>query len=196
MQAEHPTCPKCGYDLYDIPEVRCPECGFGFDRAALRDIQSTVEWQRLAVAQAISVRASLATASGLPLLLVRLDVYPITRLLLSALVFSVAVYYAAKQSGQVSSLASVPGLLQAVVGVFCFLVAVMTLRHALAWPAHCVGLLVLILAWLIRLREWPQIAEPIERERTEFQRAVARSGVCAHALLGVATVPLAIARCL
>ncbi|MCC7292554.1 MAG: hypothetical protein IT449_10890 [Phycisphaerales bacterium] len=31
-------CPQCGYDLRGIPEERCPECGFGFDVPALRDL--------------------------------------------------------------------------------------------------------------------------------------------------------------
>jgi hypothetical protein len=31
-------CPECAYDLRGIPEGRCPECGFGFERAAVRSI--------------------------------------------------------------------------------------------------------------------------------------------------------------
>lgn len=29
-------CPQCGYNLRGIPENRCPECGFGYDRGAIR----------------------------------------------------------------------------------------------------------------------------------------------------------------
>ncbi|HNQ24134.1 MAG TPA: hypothetical protein PKK06_13690 [Phycisphaerae bacterium] len=31
-------CPRCGYDLRGIPARRCPECGFGYDRAGLRQL--------------------------------------------------------------------------------------------------------------------------------------------------------------
>ena len=29
-------CPNCGYNLRGIPEDRCPECGHGYDRGAVR----------------------------------------------------------------------------------------------------------------------------------------------------------------
>ncbi|RJP30489.1 MAG: hypothetical protein C4547_16700 [Phycisphaerales bacterium] len=32
---QHLNCPRCGYDLFGIPESRCPECGLGFDRRSL-----------------------------------------------------------------------------------------------------------------------------------------------------------------
>jgi hypothetical protein len=31
-------CPNCGYDLRDIPEQRCPECGFGYDHAGIKAV--------------------------------------------------------------------------------------------------------------------------------------------------------------
>lgn len=31
-------CPSCGYNLYGIPEVRCPECGFRYDLRAVRSL--------------------------------------------------------------------------------------------------------------------------------------------------------------
>lgn len=33
--AVHYFCPMCGYDLHGIPEHRCPECGYGYDRTAI-----------------------------------------------------------------------------------------------------------------------------------------------------------------
>ncbi|MCP4251012.1 MAG: hypothetical protein GY778_28575 [bacterium] len=39
-------CPQCGYNLRGIPEDRCPECGFGYDRAAIRSIASAENWER------------------------------------------------------------------------------------------------------------------------------------------------------
>ena len=39
MAAEEDVfCPRCAYNLHGIPEHRCPECGFGFDRPAVRDL--------------------------------------------------------------------------------------------------------------------------------------------------------------
>ncbi len=44
--AEHLTCPQCGYCLLGIPESRCPECGFGFDRRALVSISLSARGAR------------------------------------------------------------------------------------------------------------------------------------------------------
>ena len=35
---EEVFCPQCGYNLFGIPERRCPECGFGFDREAVQSL--------------------------------------------------------------------------------------------------------------------------------------------------------------
>lgn len=32
-------CPKCGYNLHGLTENRCPECGEGFDREQLMEVQ-------------------------------------------------------------------------------------------------------------------------------------------------------------
>jgi hypothetical protein len=32
------SCPQCGYTLCGIPERRCPECGFGYDHAGIRNL--------------------------------------------------------------------------------------------------------------------------------------------------------------
>ena len=31
-------CPQCGYNLRAIPENRCPECGFGYNRAGIESL--------------------------------------------------------------------------------------------------------------------------------------------------------------
>lgn len=38
------VCLQCGYDLRGIPERRCPECGHGYDDAAIRAISSEECW--------------------------------------------------------------------------------------------------------------------------------------------------------
>ncbi len=60
MDSEHLSCPQCDYDLYGIPELRCPECGFRFDRAALKDLAACADWQRWAVARDVIVRTGWA----------------------------------------------------------------------------------------------------------------------------------------
>lgn len=37
-------CPRCGYDLYGLADgTQCPECGFGFERAALDEIADVAD---------------------------------------------------------------------------------------------------------------------------------------------------------
>lgn len=48
------TCPRCAYDLRGIPALRCPECGFGYDQAAIPRIAGDyarverIYWRRAA----------------------------------------------------------------------------------------------------------------------------------------------------
>ena len=68
MEKEHPACPQCGYDLHGIPEIRCPECGFRFDKAALRGLAEEAEHCRLTAARTVVVRTALALVLGMPFL--------------------------------------------------------------------------------------------------------------------------------
>ncbi|MBI3836297.1 MAG: hypothetical protein HY287_18415 [Planctomycetes bacterium] len=63
---EHLSCPKCGYDLHGIPAIRCPECGFRYDAAALRSLAADALWIRLAAARELTVRATQAGFLALP----------------------------------------------------------------------------------------------------------------------------------
>ncbi len=66
-------CPQCGYDLRGIPEERCPECGFGFDVPALRDLAQRAALMVMSAYQAVFWRGvwlvglSIATALPCPL---------------------------------------------------------------------------------------------------------------------------------
>ena len=62
MTAPEPNllCPRCGYDLRALREGRCPECGFGYDHAALRDISRERVARRDSMARWILVRAAVA----------------------------------------------------------------------------------------------------------------------------------------
>lgn len=38
----HPRCPRCNYDLANIPEDRCPECGLGYSLRAVERVEHFV----------------------------------------------------------------------------------------------------------------------------------------------------------
>jgi hypothetical protein len=59
-------CPSCGYNLHGIPEIRCPECGFGFDRAAVEAIALHEFERRFATYGGIIARSAFAAAFALP----------------------------------------------------------------------------------------------------------------------------------
>ena len=67
MEEHHLVCPKCGYDLHGIPEVRCPECGFRYDHEALKSLADSTYWVRLAAAREVIVRAAIAAALMIPI---------------------------------------------------------------------------------------------------------------------------------
>lgn len=66
-------CPQCAYDLRGIAEERCPECGFGFDVPALRDLAQRAALMVMSAYQAVFWRGvwligfSIATALPCPL---------------------------------------------------------------------------------------------------------------------------------
>ena len=76
------ACPQCGYDLFGIPQARCPECGFGFDYAALRHFASTNSLTRYLAARAVITWAGVALACTVPALVQRLQFHGVTATLL------------------------------------------------------------------------------------------------------------------
>jgi ribosomal protein L37E len=62
MDAAHLFCPQCGYDLFGIPEERCPECGFGYDHHGIRIISHYYHDQRRALERRCIVLAGFGVA--------------------------------------------------------------------------------------------------------------------------------------
>jgi hypothetical protein len=48
MSAADVYCPNCGYNLRAILQRRCPECGFGYDHAGIRDVSDNIGCDTLA----------------------------------------------------------------------------------------------------------------------------------------------------
>ncbi len=68
-------CVACGYDVRGIPEAQCPECGFGYDHAAIRiaasnalllrseDLRIASRWAWVAIVLALVALSSRITAN-------------------------------------------------------------------------------------------------------------------------------------
>jgi hypothetical protein len=72
MPAGEFFCPHCGYNVRGIPEIRCPECGFGFDLAAIHSLATATfacrlaNYRRMVRFAALSVACSVLAAAMLP----------------------------------------------------------------------------------------------------------------------------------
>ncbi len=62
-------CPQCGYNLRGIPEDRCPECGFGYDRGAIRSESISEAFNRYAASRNTIGYAGVPLAACPPVLL-------------------------------------------------------------------------------------------------------------------------------
>lgn len=81
---DHLACPKCGYDLHGIPEHRCPECGFGYDAAAVRSMAKAFERARVAVAQVVINKVAIALALTTPAFSDRIGIGGLAKFVLMA----------------------------------------------------------------------------------------------------------------
>lgn len=185
MLEEHLTCPKCSYDLHGIPEVRCPECGFRYDAAALRSMSASAEWTRLAVARHITVRAAIAAGLAVPSVCASAGIPGWPRLIVFVATY-VAVFWIwvvltdAYQGPK--SISRLIGLFAAIFMGF----GLVLFENFLALVAGAV----LAMAWSVRLRDWPELPPMGSVAVTETRRLADRmSGACTASLF-VATLLL------
>lgn len=186
MDDQHLSCPKCGYDLYGIPETRCPECGFGFDFAALRDLGASVLWQRHVVAQVVIERALMSVALVAYTVLGNLGITGRHRVYIVAVAYVSAFATWAVLSDFLGSsrnaVLSLPVLF--VGGGFALLTAL--------WVAPVVpvvaGTLLLARAWLLRTRNWGDIRSAGTSQPPAELRTVSEYSAAATFVLGFASV--------
>ena len=66
-------CPQCGYNLRAIPENRCPECGFGYNREGIESLcvmeahKRNVILHRVLMLSTVSACSALASLGGHPM---------------------------------------------------------------------------------------------------------------------------------
>ena len=183
MAIEHPACPQCGYDLHGIPEIRCPECGFRFDKAALRDLAEAAEYYRIAAARNVVIRTALALVLGMPFLCAVAGLRGSVLLVLLGIAylaaFAVWVWY--RDVGP----HALPHLPIWFVG---FAFALTLLHLLLPRVAVACGIIVLAWAWWARLRGWPALYDLRNSPSAEFRKTVQRHSLIATFVLGAATV--------
>ena len=183
MEPEHPACPHCGYDLHGIPEIRCPECGFGFDKAALRDLAEMAEYCRLAAARTVVVRTALALVLGMPFLCRVGGLHGSALLALLGITYLAAfVVWVWCQDVGPHALPYLPVWL---VG-FAFVLTVLDML--LPRVAVAGKIIVLAWAWWARLRGWPALYDRRNSPSAAFRKTVQRHSLIASSVLVGATV--------
>jgi len=189
MLDEHLTCPKCGYDLYGIPEVRCPECDFRYDAAALRSTAASAEWLRLITARTVIVRSAVASALVMPFVVRAVPIGPIGWFHIVVVVDIAAFVTWLGFRDAYRGPASIPSLLMLLVGICLGMMFV--LRH-FPWVLPVIALLVLASVWVARLSDWPKLHPAGNAPSTELRRSVIRHSIAGNVLLVVASLLVAV----
>lgn len=186
---EHLTCPKCGYDLYGIPEVRCPECDFRYDAGALRSMAASAEWIRLVAARTLILRASAAAALAVPAVLDRFAISDLASFVVVGVVYFAAFLTWIVLTDSYVGLASIPNLIVVFLGIGLAFVFV---GNAVPWIALGLATVLLFFAWTARTRHWPHLAPPGNAPSTELRRSVVRHSVAGNVLLIAASLLVAV----
>ena len=187
MRETHLACPNCGYDLHGIPQVRCPECGFGFDHAALRSLADSADWVRLAAARAVIVRASIAAALWMPLVVAKIGGSGFVLFVVTAAAYLSAYVITLVVTDAYKGPESLPGLITLFVTLGVALVLVLSTASVVVLV---VGLVLLVHGWYVRLFKWVALAPSSNVRSTDVRRSVARHSIGATCLLIAASLLL------
>lgn len=187
MLDEHLACPRCGYDLHGIPEIRCPECGFRYDAAAIRSMTASSDWARLAVARVVIVRSAIAAGLMLPAVCGRLGITGWTQFSVVSVGYVVTFSTWLVLTESYRGLISVPSLMTLFVALA---VGFGIVLGSFPFLALVIGVAVLAIAWVDRLRSWPVLPLRVDGEADDLQRSVVRHSMVATLMLVVASASL------
>lgn len=189
MLNEHLSCPKCEYDLFGIPEVRCPECGFRYDRSALISMAVSAEWTRWAAAREIIVKATIAGAVVIPIVCNRLGIGALGLWLISSVACVAAFITWLILTDAYRGWGTIPNLMLLHIGGAFVLFSVLS-HPALA--IFCSSILI-ALSWVIRLYEWSTLLPLDNAGSDELRKSVIRLSYTATSLLILASSLLLVA---
>lgn len=184
----HLRCPQCTYDLHGIPKRRCPECGFGFDYAALRNLAELAEINREGVARRVMAAALVAIAAVYSAASEALHLYGAVQLLAGAAVFVPTYGGIVRFADIYDGLRSVPSLILAAAAWM-----LLTLMFFLGPGGLIIATGITAFAWVQRLIYWPRLYPPENSPHPDDRRYVDRMSMWSMGLLAAATACIGLA---
>ena len=182
---EHVRCPRCDYDLFGIPEHRCPECGYGYDHEAIRALAAGEAAKRLAAARGIIRSSVICAALTVFPLLASLDASRPLQIVLGTSSLIVA-EFVRRRFAQPKA----PMFFDAPIFDLVFLPAGLGLA-AIIYMLPKFGVLLAVIAvtraWLTRLTDWRAITPSAASLPAVVQREVRRHSAGALIALGLAS---------
>ncbi len=169
--------------------MRCPECGFRYDWAALRSLGASTAWMRLAVARKVVIKATIAGALVLPVVCDRCNVHGWAQFGVLALAYMSAFLAWVFLSDAYRGLGSFPTLL------VLFLAVAVAMRYLLVSTGLVLaaGVAALAAAWINRLVDWPALSPAENVQSPGLPRAAVYYSVAATSVLIVASLLLIVA---
>lgn len=188
MLREHIACPKCGYDQYGLPPVRCPECGFRYDAPALRQLAHGIDWLRLAIARSLAAEATIALMLATCFIVIHRLGVTLSSLGLVLMLYAAGFVVWARLDGPFSGIAALPALVATAAGGAAILAIVACkVTILLLWGSGAL----LVHAWSLRLLDWPALTPVVDPDRAALRHLATRSSAIGTALLATATLVLA-----